>query len=102
MVGPATNAGVALAFCGQILLIGIHHLSCFGEGAPRRREGWLLLCPWMGRTSCPLLPAGKSSDQWVVQRIGKVVLGLPRLRQRRRQQLLRQSGRLLVSPRLLQ
>jgi hypothetical protein len=38
----------------------------------------------------------------VVQRIGKVVLGLPRLRQRRRQQLLRQSGRLLVSPRLLQ
>ena len=38
MVGPATNAGVALAFCGQILLIGIHHLSCFGEGAPRRRS----------------------------------------------------------------
>lgn len=54
-----------------------------------------------GRTRRPSLPASKASNQGVVQRIGKVVLGLPRLRQRRRQRLLRQRGRLLVSPRLL-
>ena len=49
----------------------------------------------------PSLPPGEAPDQWVVQRVGQMGFGLPRICQRRRQRLLRQRGRLLVPPRIL-